>query len=89
MVSHFYICDMKRQHLTPAQAWADFEKTILPGIKAPDANLRKAIQTGKGKVVRAGKAVALGPRRIKRLLDQYAPGVYEFHDGEPYFTKKQ
>lgn len=79
---------MKQQHLTPAEAWADFEQTILPGIKAPDANLRKAIQTAKGNVKKKGRVMKLGAERIKKLLDQYAPGVYEFHEGEPYFVKK-
>lgn len=79
---------MKRQRLSPAEAWADFELTILPGIKSPDANLRKAIQAGRGNVLRAGKVVPLGPNRIRKLLYKYAPGVYEFHEGEPYFVKK-
>lgn len=79
---------MKKRY-SPAEAWADFEKEILPTIEAPAAELRKAKQTAEGKVVKPnGTVVSLGSKRIKRLLDKYAPGVYQFHDAEPYFTKK-
>ena len=71
------------------EAWEDFEREVLPNINPQHFELRKAKQTAEGKVVKPnGTVVVLGAKRIYRLLEKYAPGVYEFHQGEPYFTKK-
>ena len=81
------------QHLTAAEAWADFEAEILPSLGSltdmPD--LRKAKQTARGTVKKKNRygawvPVQLGWKRVKRLLEKYAPGRYEFHEGEPYFV---
>lgn len=80
---------MKETHLTPDQAWADFWKQYMANkprrvpneLAVADATDRKMIKQKNGTLKR------LGPRRIKRLLDKYAPGQYDFHDGSPYFTK--
>lgn len=93
---------MKEKHLTPLEAWDDFWKSYMEnkptqipndlGVANLTRNGRVKAQWGKDKdgVKKPGsenKKKQLGPLRIRRLLDKYAPGQYDFHEGSPYFTK--
>jgi len=73
-----------KEKLTPMQVWQDFETTVLPDIKSKPAEIRKAQQTAR-KTGIAGKG-NLGADRIRRIVEKYAPGRYEFH--YEYFTLK-
>ena len=77
---------MNKKHLTPLEAWADF---YLNYKESKPAELYIAQQTSEGRVLqpKSGKPKVLGPLRIARLLNKYAPGQYDFHEGSPYFTK--
>jgi len=77
---------MSKKHLSPLEAWNDFYSTFK-GNKPSELYI--AQQTCEGRVVqpKSGKPKELGAKRIRRLLDKYAPGQYEFHEGSPYFTK--
>ena len=86
---------MKEKQLTPVEAWEEFWSNYMANkpVRIPNelevAHLthsgRISAQWGKDKT----KKKKLGPLRIRRLLDKYAPGQYEFHEGSPYFTKPQ
>ena len=81
---------MEPKHLTPMEAWDDFYKNYTsPGNKPKGGipnDLRVAQVTRRGKTKQvSGATKTLGPERIKRLLDKYAPGEYQFH--EAFFTK--
>lgn len=73
-----HLCDMDR--LTPEEAFRHFLENYK-GRKEKEIQEAKYALEGK-------RPYGLGVRRIKNLLDRYAPGIYEFHKGEPYFTKK-
>lgn len=76
---------MSKSHLSPLDAWADFYDNYK-GQKTREIYI--AQQTWEGRVFqKSGHKKQLGPLRIRRLLDKYAPGQYEFHEGSPYFTK--
>lgn len=79
---------MSKKHMTPLEAWEDFYSNFKCEGKMP-GELIVANATAKNRVTqpKSGKPKVLGPLRIRRLLDKYAPGQYEFHDGSPYFTK--
>lgn len=83
-----------KEHLTPIEVWNEFWETTGKHIKPRPNELHQAYRTAKGEVRRISKKtgeriVVLGPDRIKRLVEQFAPGQYEYHDGEPYFTRKE
>lgn len=79
---------MKKQHLTPDQAWTDFWKEYTANKPRLVPNeLAVADATNRGAIKRNGVVKKLGPLRIARLLNKYAPGQYDFHEGSPYFTK--
>lgn len=84
---------MERKKLTATEAWKDFSLNIVPAIEGEIPNeLHQARRAFEGKLKRLGKkgkerVITLGPERIRRLLDKYAPGRYEYHNDEPYFTK--
>lgn len=62
---------MEKQ-LTPAEAWTDFEETVVPSIVRPlPAEIYRAVSHR-----RTGK---LGTRRIRRLLEKYAPTKYSWN----------
>lgn len=78
---------MKKQHLTPDQAWKDFwDEYIANKPRLVPNELAVADATFRGAIKRKGVIKKLGPLRIRRLLDKYAPGQYDFHEGSPYFT---
>ena len=91
---------MKEKRLTPTEAWNEFWSNYMANKPASIPNeLRVADLTNKGRLdaqwgktkdgISKGevKKKKLGPLRIRRLLDKYAPGQYDFHEGSPYFTK--
>lgn len=59
-------------HFTPEQAFRHF---LENHEGAKDKEIQEAKYTLEGK-----RKHALGVRRIKRLLDKYAPGRYEFRE---------
>jgi hypothetical protein len=80
-------------HLTPLEVWNEFWETTGRHLKPVPNELWKANQTAQGGVKRVTKrgevnTVTLGAGRVKRLIEKYAPGRYEYHEGEPYFTRK-
>jgi len=77
---------MKKKHLTPLEAWDDFYKNYKES-KPSELYVAQKTYEGKAFQPKSGKVKQLGPLRIRRLLDKYAPGQYEFHEGSPYFTK--
>lgn len=70
--------------MTQNEAWNDFWNNVRPAIwqdlKTADRNtLQQARRAAEGKVKDGkGRAVPLGIRRLKRILDTYAPGRYRF-----------
>lgn len=79
---------MDTKHLTPLEAWADFWQGYTPPNRMPN-DLAVAQLTLKGKLKQpSGHIKTLGAKRIKSLLEKYAPGKYTFHEGQPYFTKE-
>ncbi len=70
--------------LTPQQAWRDFDEWISEphrwqALKPADRNrIRVARHAADGKLIRAGKVVGLGDRRLRALLEKYAPDRYTF-----------
>lgn len=93
--------DIKDTPLTPSEAWHDFWENVRPGFwnnskmtKELKNELIVADRTVRGLTLRPNKdgkmvVVNLGLRRMKRLLDLYAPGRYELHAAEPYFTLRK
>ena len=82
-----------KAHLTPLEVWTEFWETTGQYIKPRPNVLHQAFRTAKGEIKRTSgkgeRVVMLGPDRIKRLVEKYAPGRYEYHEGEPYFTRKE
>ena len=79
---------MDTKHLSPLEAWEDFYKNFKCEGNMPN-ELVLAEYTNKQKLIVNGKTKRLGEKRIRRLLEKYAPGKYTFHEGQPYFTKDQ
>lgn len=79
---------MDTKHLSPLEAWDDFYKNFKCEGNTPN-ELVLAEYTNKQKLIVNGKTKRLGEKRIRRLLEKYAPGKYTFHEGQPYFTKDQ
>lgn len=77
---------MDGPHLTPLEAWDDFYLNFERAGRTPN-EIAVAEHTRRGRHVVNGKAKTLGAKRIRRLLEKYAPGKYRYHDGQPYFTK--
>ena len=77
---------MSKKHLSPVEAWDDFYTNFV-GKKSDELYVAQATRKGDVKQPKSGKPKTLGPLRIRRLLDKYAPGQYDFHEGSPYFTK--
>ena len=75
---------MDTKHLTPLEAWDDFYKNFERDGKTPN-EIVLAEYTRRGGWFN-GKTKNLGERRIKRLLDKYAPGKYQFH--EAHFSRQ-
>lgn len=74
--------------MTPLEAWEDFYNNYKCDGKTPgELIVAHATANGRQKQSKSGKPKTLGPLRIRRLLDKYAPGQYDFHEGSPYFTK--
>lgn len=74
--------------LTASEAWEDFWSTIKPTMRKVPNELHVAQSTWKGVLrQKSGKVKSLGGQRVKRLLEKYAPGVYEFHESVG-FTKE-
>ncbi len=70
--------------ITPAEAWQDFQKNVVPviwsGLSEKDKNrLITARRDYDGKRKKPnGVLYALGADRIERILTTYAPGRYRF-----------
>lgn len=77
---------MDTKHLGPLEAWDDFYRNFQREGNTPN-EIVVAEYTRRGKLVVRGKTKTLGVKRIRRLLEKYAPGKYEYHEGQPYFTK--
>jgi hypothetical protein len=73
--------------LTPSEAWEDFVENVLPSIPTTkNSTLKVAKATHLGRVRdKNGNVKTLGLKRIKAILETYAPGRYQFHEGEPWF----
>lgn len=73
---------MEDVFLDAGQAWQDFYERVRPGIwSALDRNARRDINTAQRDWLglrknSAGEVVRLGPERVARLLDRFAPGLY-------------
>jgi hypothetical protein len=82
-----------KEHLTPSEVWLEFWTNVGSQMKPIENELHQADRTFRGEVKRKSKkgvrVVTLGADRIKRLVEKYAPGRYEYHEGEPYFTRKE
>jgi len=76
---------MNEQTLTPYEAWRDFWaiKKTLPAWQAATIDEKKYLDKT-NRQVRNGIVRAA---RIKKALETYAPGVYQYHEAEPFFTK--
>ena len=69
--------------LTPGEAWDDFWMNVKPaiweGITPKERNaLQQARRAAEGRVKIKGKIVPLGDRRLRAILEQYAPQRYTF-----------
>ena len=71
---------------TPLEAWDDFYQNFERVGRTPN-EISVAEHTRRGRNIVNGKPKTLGAKRIRRLLDKYAPGKYQYHEGNPYFTK--
>jgi len=79
---------MSKKHLSPLEAWDEFYRNFKCDGKTPgELIVAQATRNGKQVQPKSGKPKELGAKRIARLLDKYAPGEYEFHEGSPYFIK--
>lgn len=76
---------MDKKHLTPLEAWDDFYSWFQADGKTPN-EIVLAEYTRRAKLKVRGKTKALGEKRIRRLLEKYAPGRYTFHQSQPFFT---
>ena len=77
---------MEKQRLTPLEAWDQFYKNYkCEGPIPNELVVAQATRNGNQKN-KNGKAKRLGVDRIVRLIKQYAPGEYQFH--EAHFTKE-
>ena len=76
-----------KQHLSPLEAWDDFYLNFKCEGNTPN-EIVLAEYTRRGKLKVNGKTKHLGEKRVRRLLEKYAPGKYHFHEGQPYFTKE-
>lgn len=67
----------------PSQAWEHFWNEVKPGIW-PDLDKRKRNRIinanrdhlGLRKNSRNGRTINLGPERIEKILNEFAPGLY-------------
>lgn len=66
---------MKNIFETPALAWADFERRVIPTLPRP---LAKELYNARYSAQSKPDFPALGWQRVRRLFDKYAPGVYQF-----------
>ena len=75
----------EKTHLTPTDAWKDFWaiKKTLPAWQAATTDEKKYLDKT-NRQVRDGIVRAA---RINKALETYAPGVYQYHESEPFFTK--
>jgi hypothetical protein len=84
---------MEKQ-MTPAEAWQDFMSAVWPSVRnSMTRNERREISTAQrdfeGKRNdRYGKPISLGPERIARLLERFAPGRYRVERHDPVFWVK-
>lgn len=76
---------MEEKRIDPIAAWDDFYSSL--DIHPIPNEIVVAQATRNGKQKQNGKAKVLGVKRIRRLLEKYAPGKYVYHEGQPYFTK--
>lgn len=80
--------------MTPAEAWQDFMVEVWPLVRAGlNRNERREVSTAQrdfeGKRNdRSGKPITLGPERIARLLERFAPGRYRVERSDPVFWVK-
>lgn len=74
---------MNSRELSVEEAWEDFIHVVLHEMKLRNERIPNEISVAKltasGSVVhKSGRIKTLGPQRIRRLLEKYAPGRYEF-----------
>jgi len=78
---------MEDKRLTPLEAWDEFYKEYTKPEGDPFPNeISVANSTRWGHQRNGDNTKTLGEKRIKRLLEKYAPGKYQFH--EAHFTKE-
>jgi hypothetical protein len=63
--------------LTPLEAWDNFVEHVIPTLPKP---IPREIQHARYSREGRGTYKPLGKDRIKRLLEKYAPGRYEFRE---------
>lgn len=81
--------------LTPLQAWDDFCKNVKPIIwnDLSDKQKNRIInadrdKSGKRKNHRDGKPLALGVKRIERILAEHAPGRYRIEQHVVFYLNE-
>lgn len=73
---------MKKDYLSASEAWADFYDRVRPDIWALlSRNDRRDINTAQRdyhglRKDRKGQVIILGPERVAKLLERFAPGRY-------------
>lgn len=80
LFAHTFAGNMDKKTLTPIEAWDDFDEYIrrLPGFKIPN-EVSTARRDRRGeRTDRYDRKIWLGPSRIERILNKYAPGRYTF-----------
>jgi hypothetical protein len=75
------------ERLTPEQAWQEFDAWAKDAENWKDIPREGRDQIGKARVA-AGRG-KLGRARIASLIQKFGKGRYEYHEGEPYFTRKE
>lgn len=78
------------KQLLPMEAWKDFWDTVRPILEEVPNELHVAQTTWRGNARhKNGSVKTLGAARVKRLLDKYAPGRYQFHQKEWVIKNEQ
>ena len=74
---------------TPIEAWDEFYEWVR---KQPEWKIYSRAEKEKvydANTARKGqRKFKLDARRIANIIEKFAPGRYEFHEGEPYFIRK-
>lgn len=69
-----YFCAQMEKHLTMQQAWDDFLQVVYPNVEGRKKRMDII------KALSDQRRGLLGARRIRRILEKYAPDRYTFHE---------